>query len=916
MLVLVNDFCRRFSVPALKNLTACLSITLVLPAICFAQNANEDPFGEHSILERSNDIQTAAANGSVSISSPAQDPFTASPLPQAPAFPDDPVPPNGMIVPATPTPSTFTQQSDISMNGLRSEVVSGSDPSRAGAQGTFATTNQSMQSPPITSGGTSQFKGGTGFTPPARSFGSTPEPQKSFQAPVVSSFGDTGGTTQRLSDTSNLSSASRSALPQSPTLIGSRPRTSGLRSGSNPAFGSGSANTSNSSRSNSQTSSLTPRPRTSGLLRDPNQSTGSGSPRVASAPVTQFSSPVAGNQNSGQSFNTNANSNYNRGINQNIASGSPSIQSRNQNGISNRIQSRNLTGNRAATFQRDSSVRPSGYAQPVAAASPRKLQTGLAKNLISRYSANGMDPSQLPGRPVKLVELLKQPIATDQRRPLVHQFWETYFDWASLVNSQQYLKLLDSLPAPVNAAEQSILQTAKSMARNDVLASEIQLVKSQSKLNQFIPNRQPNQPFLVPNETPLIQGYGYNTSQAVNSNNGQNTATQAMPTNLVGINKMLPKTLELILQRADTVESAQQANQRMVSGLRSRQVSLGDTLTAAKQLRAVEQSLLVAVTDYNHATTDYFFTIAQSYGYIPPEQVVSNLLGASKSNNTQPTTPQPDVVAQRFRNARIANGSNSGVPTQRTQGQPIVQGNFGQNNQVNAIGQGRVGQGRVGQGQVGQGRNGQTTQFGQSGRIAQPSFNQQTGSQFGIPTGRATGNTASGTGFAVSGETSPGNSVTAQSNSASVSRNIPVGRVTPLRAEQSSFSQPTQQPTQQTVQQPTRQPVRQAHASQNSSGNAGQFRRGGGQPNGGGGRRQFGLDSTQGSFKLNPTGNQRTPVSSSVPPVVPGNQGRPVTPGPVTVPGSSSAPGVFAPQNTNPATPDRSASAPFRTIGR
>lgn len=399
---------------------------------------------------------------------------------------------------------------------------------------------------------------------------------------------------------------------------------------------------------------------------------------MASNSNSNFSNPAG--QVSGQSFNASATSNYNRGLNPNIASGVPSIQ--NQGAQSRLSDSMGRGLQPQSSYNRDSSVQPSGFNQPVPPAAPRKVRTALAKNLIARYSTDGLNPAQIPGTPVRLVELLKQPIATNQRQPLVHQFWDTYFDWASLVNAQEYLRMIESLPASASQAEQAMLQTAKMVARNDVLASEIQLVKSQSKLNQFNPNRRPNDPLPIPKDLPLIGSYTTNY-QWYQSN-------QIMPESLLGIDKMLPKTLELISLRADTVEMAQRANQQLNSGLRNRQVSLTDTLNAAKELRSAEQNLLVAVMDYNHAITDYFFTIAQSEGYLPPETIVFSLLGSRKPKTQNPNQTANRVV-ERFRTAR--------GEARQPQGQGSV--NFGQGPRGGGANVGRANSPQAQSGQTG-----------------------------------------------------------------------------------------------------------------------------------------------------------------------------------------------------------------------
>ena len=649
MLVLVIDNCHRFFATRFLSSSLAFSVALILltsglPAPIVAQDyegPTEDTYSTgRSVLHgnselgaaNSDTVATAAANGAASINdNPAANTLTA-----APKFPNAPAIPQSFEIPESPNQETYTQPSpDISTNDLRGsspqmtfggQVESKLDPDRSDAIGTLATRKQNYQTQ----------------TPPTQR-GSSPS---SFQQP-------------------KQFAAPRGPLtPQTSRAPFQKPETAGFQQPKVGNFGGGSASL-NSRPSPIQTNDQRPQIVSSAISDQPKSGpratawqTESTESRSGAASQTQ-SPPnrVASNQgvqSTGQAFNSSANSNYNRGLNQNIASGSPKIQPlTSQNPYANQARPgtrRGAPDRSETTFNRDSSVRPSGFAQPVSAAAPKKRKTDLAKGLIARYQTRNVNPAQLPGTPVKLVQMLSQPISLEQRRPMVHQFWDTYFDWASLVNSREYLVLLEKLQASGSSADQAMLQTAKMIAKNEVLASEIQLVKSQSKLNQFIPNQRPNQPLPIPDDLPLIQKY--TTNYELYKQN------RLMPVSLLGIDKMLPKTLELIIQRADTVEMSQQTNEQVFNGLRNRQGSLGDALSAAKQWRAAEQSLLVAVTDYNHAISDYSLTVTK--GYYPPQQIVAMLIGSPK-----PANQNLGAVSQSFRNARNTNP----VSQNRTQSQ-------------------------------------------------------------------------------------------------------------------------------------------------------------------------------------------------------------------------------------------------------
>jgi len=584
--------------------------------------------------------------------------FARQAFESAPPFPDKPESSRELLVPQERSRDSFTEplvSSGEFANELRggkggqeqNNVVTASFSApiaptqvRSEAIGTLATTNPSRQSQTSFQGNSAAapVQSSRFSQPPARS----PAPdnfarqQEGFAPPAVASF---GGSTGSSSHSSTANGAPSVASQSFSSNSGSSDLESGNSASSNPVVSSAS-------------SWRRPDPSQSNQNPTSNQS-GYPANRTASN-QSIFPNQSYGNDGSatygGSRFNANANSNYNQGINPNIAAGAPRVAPL-QPLAPNRNIASQLVPRTKQSFNRDNSVRPTGFAQPTAR---RKVRTDVAKQLIARYSTDGVNSQELGGQPVKLLEMLNQPISTEQRQPMIHQFWDTYQDWASLVNAKQYSRLLEDIPGS-SGADSAILEMAKMEARNEVLASEIELVKSQSKLAQYMPNRPSSLPPPIPNDLPLIQKY--------NTQYERYRQHQLMPVNLLGIDKMLPKTLELIASRAGTVQLAQSANQKVVAGVRNRQSSVSEALNTAKAWRAAERNLLVAVMDYNHAICDYALTISR--GYQAPQQIVGMLIAKPKATNSNSST-----IASRFRNARntVGNGQpvNSQVNNQRS----------------------------------------------------------------------------------------------------------------------------------------------------------------------------------------------------------------------------------------------------------
>ena len=209
----------------------------------------------------------------------------------------------------------------------------------------------------------------------------------------------------------------------------------------------------------------------------------------------------------------------------------------------------------------DNQVKPTGYNQ---VSNRQSNPNELAQQLLSRYQVDNA-PSPLPGRPTSLLEMLRQPIPVSQRRTMVSQYWETYYDWATFLSRAEHLSWLNSIAALSSPADQALLRAAKSAAGNHVLAAEIQLGKSQSRLTDFWTSNQSDL-LPLPSDKPLVQKY--KTNYELYRQHGM------IPARLRGIDGMLPKTLRLIQNRAETVRLAKTAADNAKKAVAARQTSL------------------------------------------------------------------------------------------------------------------------------------------------------------------------------------------------------------------------------------------------------------------------------------------------------------------------------------------------------
>ena len=308
-----------------------------------------------------------------------------------------------------------------------------------------------------------------------------------------------------------------------------------------------------------------------------------------------------------------------------------------------------------------------------------------AKRIIEFFDVSSNN-QPLPGVPVSLEDMMKT-TPLKYRKAMVRQYWETYFDWATLQNRIRHSSWLQQVSNPRTRPEQLLLQTAKSIAKNDVTAAEIQLSKSQSKLQQLA--RSKTRDLLpLPLDQPLVTNY--------NSHYDWYEARDLIPANLKGINEMLPRTHKLISERAKTVAQAENARKLSLQAFSGGQVALGDLLMSGSVWKSSLQDFVGTVVTYNYAISDYALSITSPQK--PIDQVVAMLVAKPKSINevaqknsilqrTGPQSPQQHrptrrVASQPNFNRVNATGANAGsfrdAAANSARTQPQVNRNFGQ----------------------------------------------------------------------------------------------------------------------------------------------------------------------------------------------------------------------------------------------
>jgi hypothetical protein len=256
-----------------------------------------------------------------------------------------------------------------------------------------------------------------------------------------------------------------------------------------------------------------------------------------------------------------------------------------------------------------------------------------------------------------------------------------------MLSRAEYLNWLNQVPNAGSAPDQALLNAAKSVASDQVLAAEIQLGKSQSKLMDFLPQRAPQVGFSdllpLPADQPLIQKY--------KTNYDLYQSRQMIPHRLRGVDAMLPKTLELICDRAKTIQLAKSAAEATRHALENRQSNVASLLEAGRLWRSAEQDLIASVTSYNQAIADYSLAIAG--GGHSPEQIVAMLIAKpqspSASSPIQEMASDPPFGNPQFNHSINTPSSQNGI-ARPSQPSPLRQA-------IGAEGQNRLGGSNAGQ---------------------------------------------------------------------------------------------------------------------------------------------------------------------------------------------------------------------------
>ena len=309
-----------------------------------------------------------------------------------------------------------------------------------------------------------------------------------------------------------------------------------------------------------------------------------------------------------------------------------------------------------------SSIRTDSLVQPVTFQSPIDNGTtgvdgaDLTARLLQRYNID-IAPDPLPGQPTKLEDLLKT-TPFQKRYEVVNAYWETYEEWALLINAAQRLQWLNSNMQASSPTDRALLQAAMASASNMIMESEIRLKEAQANL-QSLANVPSKELLPLPSDQPLVKSFATHFDYFAKR--------QQMPTILKTLDDTMPKTLKLIETRAQTAQLSKSALEQTRAAAMSGQAPMSSLLAAIDLWHRSEVDLIRSVAKYNRSTAQYAFNFRPNQ---PNSALVKMLIGSRKSLDARSLpasrTAQADIpVRQNFgaanpqRQTNITNGQSN-----------------------------------------------------------------------------------------------------------------------------------------------------------------------------------------------------------------------------------------------------------------
>jgi hypothetical protein len=232
-------------------------------------------------------------------------------------------------------------------------------------------------------------------------------------------------------------------------------------------------------------------------------------------------------------------------------------------------------------------------------------------------------------RKIKLVEVISQSMDVQGQAIAIGAYWEVAMHGGRLGFAQHKVAFLSTIPAPNDAAERAVLESAlataeanEATAQDELLAAQYRLIRSAAiSWNEVLP---------WPADVPFVGAYRTNYETFF--------AQRTAPLEIRHIHQSLPGKLRLIERCAASVSAAETATETLAQSYKQGRSSVTTLLESIERLERARHAFLSAVVDYNDRIAEY--SLAAVGTSIGPETLVSTLIKAPSAAANMTSIPR------------------------------------------------------------------------------------------------------------------------------------------------------------------------------------------------------------------------------------------------------------------------------------
>ena len=282
-------------------------------------------------------------------------------------------------------------------------------------------------------------------------------------------------------------------------------------------------------------------------------------------------------------------------------------------------------------------------------------RTRAAIDLALEICREATASAGVEGVDVSLLQIMNRLEDSASRQRAVQAYWQLVSALAERNYAHDESRTLSSLPPAATRGDQSLSQAEQSRAAAREAEAELNLLERQEELAEAMALAADQLP--RPIDVPFIGVYRTNLETIFASRN--------VPRRLRQIDRALPRQLEVITRRAESIAAAEQAIGELARSYQQSGNGLASLLVAIQDLSQQRRSLVADVVSYNSDIAEYALAVVGPT--TAPETLVGTLILSDP-------TAQPALLADsRVRPASAEGPAKAAIPAGDDQLAPIAQ---------------------------------------------------------------------------------------------------------------------------------------------------------------------------------------------------------------------------------------------------